>query len=278
MPQWTMEHRVFAYDSFIKIGELIPETQRFFRCRLNIGCHGNIPSRNTILRWVTSFRARGTIMKKKPPGPVATARTPQNVERVREAVVRSPTHFAQRHAVEFGISQSSVRQILHKDLGFHPYKMMIVQTLNKGDYQQRSAFAQLMLEIIEEHKDMIIMMSDEAHFHLNGSVNKQNFQYWAPQNSHEVHERPLHSPKVTVWCVIGKVGIIGPYFFEENGITMTVNSARYIDMINNFLEPELRSQRINNQNVWFQQDGATTHTARAAMAVVRAMFPDCLIS
>jgi len=93
-----------------------------------------------------------------------------------------------------------------------------------------------------------------------------------------VHERPVHSPKVTVWCAIGKVGVIGLYFFEENWITMTVNSARYIDMINSFLEPELQSQRINNQNVWFQQDGTTTHTARAAMAAVQAMFPDRLIS
>jgi len=49
-------------------------------------------------------------------------------------------------------------------------------------------------------------------------------------------------------------------------------------MINNFLEQEPRSRRINNQNVWFQQDGATVHTARAAMAVVRAMFPDRPIS
>jgi len=49
----------------------------------NIGRHGNIPSRSTILRWVTSFRARWTIIKKKPPGPVATARNPENVERVR---------------------------------------------------------------------------------------------------------------------------------------------------------------------------------------------------
>ena len=32
-----------------------------------------------------------------------------------------------------------------------------------------------MLEIIEEHEDAVIM-SDEAHFHINGSVNKQNFQ------------------------------------------------------------------------------------------------------
>ena len=83
MPQWAIEHRVFEYDSFVKRGETIIETQRLFRCRFNIGRHGNIPSRNTILRWVTSFRARGTIMKKKPPGPVATARTPENVERER---------------------------------------------------------------------------------------------------------------------------------------------------------------------------------------------------
>jgi len=83
-----------------------------------------------------------------------------------------------------------------------------------------------------------------------------------------VHERLLHSPKVTVGCAIGKVGVIGPYFFEENGITTTVHAAQYIDMINNFLEPQLWSRRINNQNVWFQQDGAIAHTARAAMAVV----------
>jgi len=83
---------------------------------------------------------------------------------------------------------------------------MIVQTLNKGDYQKCLAFAELMLDIIEEH-DTIIMMSDEAHFHLNGSVNKQNFQYCAPQNPHEVHERTLHSQKVMVWCAIGKVQV-----------------------------------------------------------------------
>ena len=101
MPHWTLEHRVFANDSFVKTGESIIETQRLFRCHLNIGHHGNIPSDNTILRWVTSCSARGTIMKNKPPGPVATARTPENVERVRKAVVRSPTRSAQRHAVDW---------------------------------------------------------------------------------------------------------------------------------------------------------------------------------
>jgi hypothetical protein len=48
-------------------------------------------------------------------------------------------------------------------------------------------------------------------------------------------------------------------------------------MFNNFLETELRSRKFNNQNV-FPQAVATAHMARAAMAAVRAMFPDRLIS
>ena len=53
-------------------------------------------------------------MKKKPPGPVATARTLENVERVREAIVRSPTRSARLHVVELGMSESTVRRVLHK--------------------------------------------------------------------------------------------------------------------------------------------------------------------
>jgi hypothetical protein len=64
MPQWTLEHRVFAYDIFVKSGEKIIETQP----ALSLPFHGNISSRKTILRWITSFRTRGMIMKKPPEG------------------------------------------------------------------------------------------------------------------------------------------------------------------------------------------------------------------
>ncbi|KAJ4428588.1 hypothetical protein ANN_24632 [Periplaneta americana] len=43
-------------------------------------------------------------------------------------------------------------------------------------------------------------MSDETHFELSGSVNKRNMRYWRAQNSRELHMKPLHSQKVTVWC------------------------------------------------------------------------------
>ena len=41
----------------------------------------------------------------------------------------------------------------------------------------------------------MVLMSDEAHFHLNGAVNKQNCRYWAAENPREIHQKPLHSPK-----------------------------------------------------------------------------------
>jgi hypothetical protein len=155
---------------------------------------------------------------------------------------------------------------------------MMVQALKEGDYAQRAAFADRMLSFLEENEAAVVVISDEAHFHLNGSVNKQNYRYWAMENPRVLHQRPLYSPKVTVWCAVTPFCVIGPYFFEENGITVTVTSARYINMIESFFAPELRKRGIDIQNVWFQQDGATAHTAAASMTVLRTLFPHRIIS
>ncbi|PNF43865.1 hypothetical protein B7P43_G04223, partial [Cryptotermes secundus] len=119
-------------------------------------------------------------------------------------------------------------------------------------------------------------LDDGAHFHLSGYVNNQNMRYWSGNNPRELHERPLHSDKVTVWCELSRVGVIGPYFFEEDNHAVTFNSQRYVDMIKNFFEQTLEEMHLGN--VWFQQDGATAHTARAPMTVLRAKFPGRLIS
>lgn len=48
--------------------------------------------------------------------------------------------------------------------------------------------------------DEVILVSDEAHFHLLGTANKQNFRYWVDSNPQQLHHRPVHSPRVTVRC------------------------------------------------------------------------------
>jgi hypothetical protein len=151
---------------------------------------------------------------------------------------------------------------------------MTEQRLRQGDFAQQRQFCETLLDIL--HEDTVIM-SDEAHFQLDGTVNKQNCRYWAPENSQQLHQRPLHSSKVTVWCGVAKFAIVGPYFFEEDNTSTTVTSARYVEMINSFLLTELHRRRVNMQQIWFQQDGVTAHT-RALMQVVRDVFPQHVIS
>jgi hypothetical protein len=71
---------------------------------------------------------------------------------------------------------------------------------------------------------------DAANFHVCGNVNSQNCRYWATENPCDVHQTPLHSEKIVVWCGVASFGVISPYFFEDKaGRAVTVNSARYRD-------------------------------------------------
>ncbi|GFW61471.1 uncharacterized protein TNCV_347191 [Trichonephila clavipes] len=88
-----------------------------------------------------------------------------------------------------------------------------------------------------------ILWSDEAHFHLSGTVNTHNCRIWDTENPRTFQEIPLHSPKVTVWCGLTATFILGPFFFEEttrNGpVTCTVMARRYKNMLENFVAPQM---------------------------------------
>ena len=131
------------------------------------------------------------------------------------------------------------------------------------------------------HADLerFLIMSDEEIFSLNGSVNKQNCRYWAPTNPRQLHERPLHSPQVVVWCAISAQGITGPYFLEgDDDVSVTENAERYNHMLETFFLPEMRCRNWNMARAWFQQDGATAHTARLSMNTLHVAFPGRLLS
>ncbi|GFX55290.1 putative DD41D transposase [Trichonephila clavipes] len=96
-----------------------------------------------------------------------------------------------------------------------------------------------------------ILFSDEPHFWLNGYVNKQNCRIWSEVNPQVYVETPLHPEKLTVWCALWAGGIIGPYFFKNDE---------------------------GHNELWFQQDGATCHTARATIDLLKDTFGDRLIS
>ncbi|GFV02440.1 hypothetical protein TNCV_1023681 [Trichonephila clavipes] len=53
-----------------------------------------------------------------------------------------------------------------------------------------------------------ILFNDEAHFWLNGYVNKQNCRIWSEANPQVYVETPLHPEKLTVWCALWAGGIL----------------------------------------------------------------------
>ncbi|GFW24820.1 transposable element Tc3 transposase [Trichonephila clavipes] len=82
--------------------------------------------------------------------------------------------------------------------------------IHQNDHQARRRFvewAQNEIAVVPDfHKR--ILLSDEAHFWLNGYVNKQNCRIWSEANPQVYVETPLHPEKLTVWCALWAGGIL----------------------------------------------------------------------
>ena len=131
---------------------------------------------------------------------------------------------------------------------------------------------------IDEHCVGKIWFSDEAHFHLDGSVNRQNCRIWGTEPPNVVTTKSLHSRKCTAWCALSSDGIIGPYWFEDNAENaVTVNQENYRHVIKKFTAC-LRGRRFDLKKLWFQQDGTTPHTAVETRKLLSEKSEDRLIS
>ncbi|GFU95230.1 uncharacterized protein TNCV_2125401 [Trichonephila clavipes] len=95
------------------------------------------------------------------------------------------------------------------------------------------------------------MLSDEAHFWLNGYVNKQNCRIWVKLIPQVYVETPLHPETLTVWCALWAGGIIGPYFFKNDE---------------------------GHNELGFQQDGATCPHNSCLIYLLKDTLGDRLIS
>ncbi|GFW43134.1 uncharacterized protein TNCV_1475291 [Trichonephila clavipes] len=82
--------------------------------------------------------------------------------------------------------------------------------IHQNDHQARRRFvewAQNEIAVVPDfHKR--ILFSDEAHFWLNGYVNKQNCRIWNEANPQVYVETSLHPEKLTVWCALWAGGIL----------------------------------------------------------------------
>ncbi|GFV54555.1 uncharacterized protein TNCV_955381 [Trichonephila clavipes] len=82
--------------------------------------------------------------------------------------------------------------------------------IHQNDHQARRRFvewAQNEIVVVPDfHKR--VLFSDEAHYWLNGYVNKQNCRIWSVAKPQVYVEIPLHPEKLTVWCALWAGGIL----------------------------------------------------------------------
>lgn len=88
----------------------------------------------------------------------------------------------------------------------------------------------------------VLFTSNEVHFHLSGMVNKQNFRCWASENPQDLHEHPLHSDRVTVWCT--ELALLGCIFSWNWTNSVCWHTDHYLAMLRDDLLPELREHKL----------------------------------
>ncbi|GFV92594.1 uncharacterized protein TNCV_1374451 [Trichonephila clavipes] len=194
----------------------------------------------------------------------------------RQKVIKGTTlqgsHAETIQHITYKLQPVCYRSVLDNGDRFNSCQVIYSQfglAIHQNDHQARRRFVEWVQNEIavvpDFHKG--ILFSDEAHFWLNGYVSKQKCRIWSEANPQVYVEIPLHPEKLTVWCALWAGGIIGPYFFKnDEGHNVTVNGDRYRAMITNFFISELNNHDV--QELWFQQDGAACHTARATFIKV----------
>ncbi|GFT11721.1 DUF4817 domain-containing protein [Trichonephila clavipes] len=190
----------------------------------------NRPSEQLIRLTMERFRTTFTLIDNSHPQRRRTVRTEEAIATVERSIQEDPNESIRHRAQELDLCPSTLWKILRKDLGLRAYKIQLVQELKPNDHQERRRFvewAQNEIAVVPDfHKR--ILFSDEAHFWLNGYVNKQNCRIWSEVYPQVYVKTPLHPEKLT--------------------------------------------------ELWFQQDGATCHTARATIDLLKDTFGDRLIS
>ncbi len=95
-----------------------------------------IPRRN-VSRAISRFRELGDLNDRPRTGRTVTADTPRNRNIIRNRIRRNPRRSKRKMALDIGIDEKSVRNIVKKKLKLHSYKIQKVHLLTEGMKRNR---------------------------------------------------------------------------------------------------------------------------------------------
>ena len=208
---WSMEQKIFCVKTYYET-KSFRIVQARFRRKFSFN---QFPNRSQIFKLVKKFEAHGTcgdcrVAGSSPSGPPITICTPDNVSGVQESVGRSPSKSLRRRSQELGISVSSVRRMLVKDLQLYPYRIHIKHELTETDKEKR---------LREKFGKRLISRKAEVE--------------WAP------HSPDLNPPDFFLW------GFLKDNIYQDNPLTIAALKAAITENIQTITQEEC-DRVINN--------------------------------
>lgn len=191
---------------------------------------------------------------------------PDKVELVIDLVHEDPGRSMREIARITGLSNRTVRRVIHEDLYYRSYVLKRAQTLSQNTISSRLSRSQNLLLIMKK-KHPVIFFSDEKVFTIEQNVNRRNHR-WLCSDTSEVPivEHSHHPQSVMVLGVISSQGHVMPPHFIERGIRL--NGESYRDILRDIVIPWCR-QVSQGAGFIFQQDGAPPHTSELAQNWLR---------
>jgi hypothetical protein len=259
--KYDLKKRVFLLKKYFEFKEIVLVQRAYrteFKCK-------DAPSHCIIKNIAFTFEKTGSVMYMAPKLKEISKKRNDAVNQVKKVISENPTLSSRKAVSLVNVSRSLILSVLHDDLHLKSYKIQEWQKLEPHDYQKRVDFANWFLNR-PKNSEFNLICCDEAWFFLTQPINKQNNRFWSESRPLEGIELPLHDEKVMVWCAISANKVYGPYFFLE-----TVNQYNYLKMLQDFFWPK-QLRTADYEKYYFQQDGATPHTANIVQEWLTSKF------
>ena len=108
--------------------------------------------RMSVILW-KKVKETGILIDKPKREKPKTVHTHENIAVLAESVCEAPSALIHRRSQQLNISETSLRRILHKDLGMTPYKVQLVEELKPIDHPMRFRFTKWACDRLTEDAD-----------------------------------------------------------------------------------------------------------------------------
>ena len=245
----------------------VPPAKSFRLMKRFVSCGG-------VYKAVKRFRETGSCAPRIRSTSEKPIRTKELIKKVRERLRRNPSRSARKLAKDTSVSVSTMQRLLKDDLHVYPYKFTKRQLLSNATKKKRLDRAKVLIKRLVVGTRPQVLWTDEKLFTVQAIHNHQNYRIWIPNKDMVPVERcssfrRQKPSSVMVWAGVTSTGLKTPLIFIDEGVK--INQTIYRRMLEEKVIPWVQ-ETVGEEGITLQQDGATSHTAKAVQHWCKTNF------